>query len=333
MAWIYPLVTNMSTGNVLSTHSGGTLHYLWYPNSTQLSAGHGGNIIARVTDPQQVVANVWVHYAVTYDNETQTMILYRNGSNVSSTTNAELSWTGSTGQLGIGAYGGGLPFNGYLDDVRVFSRALTAQHINTIYTYTNIPVSSGLITYYIGESWTGTQWTDMLGNNHATVVSGTITVNSTGINGRTFISGDTNAVIQFPAAILPSTYTLFHVTRYNGTNRRRIIVTSLDGASAWLSGHWANSTGVAYHGKWINSGNIGHTGFFLSSDQNNLYRSNGVQRGSVISGGSSRNIGINVFAAEKSDWACACVYVYNRTLSLAEMQQMETYLKGLYALY
>jgi hypothetical protein len=135
MAWIYPLSNHIPTGNIISSYTG-VEHYIWFQNSTNLSAGHG-IVNPYVTDPQPIASNVWTHYAVTYDNTTQTMALYRNGFVVNSTTNAALAWSGSTGQLGIGTYQGGNIFNGYIDDVRVFSRALTAEHINTIFVSVN----------------------------------------------------------------------------------------------------------------------------------------------------------------------------------------------------
>jgi hypothetical protein len=108
---------------------------MWFDNSTNLSAGHGP-VTRFVTDPQAITTNTWVHYAVTWDNDTRTMVLYRNGSNVSA-CNLAPSWSGSTGQLGIGKYSGGDIFNGYLDDVRVFNRCLTAEHVQTIFTAVN----------------------------------------------------------------------------------------------------------------------------------------------------------------------------------------------------
>ena len=136
MAWIYSLVANQVNGNILSVNNGGNgLHYFWYANGTQLSAGHssGGDIIPYVTDPNVVPVNTWIHYAVTYDNATRTMTLYRNGSNVSSTTNSALSWSGSILKLGVGNFFGGFVFNGYIDNVRVYNRALTAGEIATVY--------------------------------------------------------------------------------------------------------------------------------------------------------------------------------------------------------
>ena len=135
MGWIYPTI-NQIHGNLLSSHNfNPTAHYIWYPNGTNMSAGHttNGNVIAYVSDPSPVLLNTWVHFAVTYDNNTRTMILYKNGVNVSSTTNNNLAWSGANGPFGVGEFGSGNVFIGYLDNVRAYSRALTSSEILSIY--------------------------------------------------------------------------------------------------------------------------------------------------------------------------------------------------------
>jgi Concanavalin A-like lectin/glucanases superfamily/Immunoglobulin I-set domain len=83
----------------------------------------------------------WVHWAVTYDGTNLT--LYRNGNQgpnggvASVTTNAPLSYPGYLGAFRIGSELGAGPsrnWNGYLDDVAVFTTALTQSQIQTIMT-------------------------------------------------------------------------------------------------------------------------------------------------------------------------------------------------------
>lgn len=137
MTWIFSQLTNQGTGNLLSAHTAGSgQHYWWYANGTQLSGGHtsGGGIVSYVTDPVATPASTWTHFALTYDNATTTMRLYRNGSNVTTTTNAAMAWSGSTLQLGIGSYSGANVFSGYLDNTRIYNKALSQREVESAYT-------------------------------------------------------------------------------------------------------------------------------------------------------------------------------------------------------
>jgi hypothetical protein len=195
----------------------------------------------------------------------------------------------------------------------------------------SLPITNGLVGWYKGEAWNGTSWPDLSGNgNHCTETRGTI--NKAG----TYIYGGTGDGIRFPTAILPSTYTLFHVARYNGSTKGRIF----DGtAGNWLSGFHSSKTGVAYHGYWLTQS--GATNFplgqiLISSDQRDLYRGNGTDL-KVSSGTSqSQRIGINygsLYGNEPSDWAVWEVIVYNRELSLDEIETIEEYLFKTYYTY
>jgi hypothetical protein len=110
-------------------------HYMWFQNGTNLSVGHGNDFTPRITDPTMVPLNTWVHYAVTYEHSTKTFIMYRNGTAIQRVTNVVTSWNGSSSRIGVGLYEEGYHFNGYVDDVRLYGRALTPTEITTIYYY------------------------------------------------------------------------------------------------------------------------------------------------------------------------------------------------------
>lgn len=201
-----------------------------------------------------------------------------------------------------------------------------------------LPVTSGLVGWYDGESWTGTQWTDKSGSgNHVTTYTGTINVTTFTNNVRKYLYGTAgNARMTWPAAILPSTYTLFHVAKYNGATRGRIF----DGVTQnWLSGFWGTYSGLAYHQGWIgaNAGSktVHGTNWVISSDQNTIYRSQGYERGNTGAGTAGQTyaqltINNGAGSSETSDWAVATVIVFNRTLTTAEMQTMEKWLNITY---
>lgn len=221
---------------------------------------------------------------------------------------------GATGARGVT----GIPYTG----------AIQFSHF---YGKTAIPVTSGLIAKYSGESWNGSTLIDETGaiyNSVATV--GTINTGPNGLNGsKTYLYGNTSSGIRLPVGILPTTYTMFHIVRYNFGARQRII----DGvAGNFLSGFWNNTTGSAYHNGWITSyGTDRHLNtWVLSTDQNSYYASQQINR-TTASGGTSQQIGINYGSStEKSDWVFACLLVYNTTLSAGDILLMENYLRGIY---
>lgn len=199
-----------------------------------------------------------------------------------------------------------------------------------------LPPVSGYIGLYTTSSFVaGVQWTDKSGNgNHATLGGTPTVVNSTVGNGSTLsfpvVQGSTSSTVVWPTTILPSTYTLFHVARYNGAEKR-----IFNGSgNNWLSGFWDGAAGVAFHEGWLTgTSDIHGTNWVYSTDQNSLYRSNGVLRGS--SGGSaSTRLTINAgnFSSELSDWQVAEVIVYNTTLSSTDYLAVESYLKTKYGL-
>jgi len=88
-----------------------------------------------------------------------------------------------------------------------------------------IPVTSGLVGRYIGSSLntSTSQWLDVSGNsNHATTTGYPTIVNNAAVYGSTgtfqCVQGTYTDSILWPSGILPSTYTLFYVARYNTSN-------------------------------------------------------------------------------------------------------------------
>jgi len=200
---------------------------------------------------------------------------------------------------------------------------------------TLLPINYGLVGWYKGEAWNGTSWPDLSGNgNDCTDIKGTI--NKAG----NYIYGATGDGIRFPSAILPSTYTLFHVARYNGANRGRIF----DGVGTnyvnWLSGFHGGKTGVTYHGDsyggWLTQSsatNFPLDQILISTDQKSLYRGNGVDltiNNSAVGSADILSINWGYYSSppntENSDWAVWEVIVYDRELTLDEIGIIEIYL-------
>lgn len=152
-AWLYPTETNgqiwgldrqyHALGSVSPTRTGMTnlvgLHYM-YMYLGKITVGHVGpdNTQRTLADPTAILANLWVHFAVTYDNSTTTLKLYRNGTQVASSTNPGYAWTGGE-PVSMGSHW--QPYieegewKGYVDDVRVYNRALSAAEVANVYSY------------------------------------------------------------------------------------------------------------------------------------------------------------------------------------------------------
>lgn len=225
------------------------------------------------------------------------------------------------------------------------------------------PITTNLLAWYTGGSF-DTQnftWRDLSGQgNHAEVLSpaGTLTVrqgapgSANHLGGQPHLFGNSASRIVFPSRILPAGgYTLFHVARYDGASRGRILTSPTDvccGTSAgtyeFFSGFYWGKSGVAYHAtplsfstSWITPNSDRHgDAWVLSSDQFNTYRSQGLDRTTrtPLSNRMVQDISmcINCFLAEYSDWSVAAVLAYRGELSTQQMMQVEDYLADMYAL-
>lgn len=293
------------------------------------------------------------YYQVKYNGQTSSNY-YTNNSSV----NASL-------KSGIGYIGGNnnAEYWGQVGLMLVYNSILPDTQITDIYNrfaprfyYYYPPVATNLIGYYNGDSWTGSQWSDLSGSgNHAVTVTGTIrTYNNIqsdnsavayqALNGHRYLAGGTTAGITFPAAILPQTYTLLWVARYAGLNQ-----TTLSGAgtnqrifdattSDWLSGFSGGLAGVAKHGtNWVtqNSVNVYGNNWIIGSDQTNVFRANSSNLSIVTGVAGTYNLTVNNGfnkATQASDWMVATVLVYSRELTTVELNTMELWLAQKYNL-
>lgn len=210
------------------------------------------------------------------------------------------------------------------------------------------PPVAGYMAWYDYASYNGSTgvWADKSGNGHHAQAS--VSVSQTAVTGngssKTILclqcdyNGGSYGKIVWPSAILPPTYTLFHVCRYTNVSNNRIIQGKNHN---WLSGFWANNHNMFYHLGWIspvggypvypNPANWRYT-----TDQNNLGRQNGVTYGTSGAGSPSYdNICINDWGggySEASECQIAEVIVYDRTLNSTEYAAVEAYLVAKYGL-
>jgi len=205
--------------------------------------------------------------------------------------------------------------------------------------YTGGPsiVSSGLIARYNAGSVSGTTWTDVTGNGYNATFSSAPSIVSGNGNGATnsfnVIRLAYSQTCSFPTGVLPSTYTIFHVCRYNGGQSYRILTGQ---TTNWLSGFWSGANAVAFHNGWMtqNSTAVYGNNWIISTDQNTQYRANGTLYGNTGYGSPTYDrICINTGAfVEQTDCDVAEIFVYNRTLSQTEIALMEGYLAYTYGI-
>jgi hypothetical protein len=187
------------------------------------------------------------------------------------------------------------------------------------------------MAYYTADSFNVARkiWFDLSGsNNHVTDIGGTISVErDPGFV--SYIKGGTSSWLRFPSTVLPSSYTLFHVARYNGNTKGRIF-NGMQSVSNWLSGFHGGQAGVAYHSCWITPyTNIHNTDWMVASDRTSSFRSNGVERRRDGSNSCTSTVRLTINIDnynENSDFAVRVILVYNRRLADSEVISVENWL-------
>jgi hypothetical protein len=144
-AWVNPASTFTDFRSILAKN----YKYYLYASSTgfcgdgsPLGGLYDGMDIT-VCQPSPLPANIWTHLTVTYNGSTLT--LYRNGVAVAtSTVSGTLS--PSTGILQVAASQYGEYFQGFIDEVRIYNRALSNTEIQTIYQQDSVAASQTVTT-------------------------------------------------------------------------------------------------------------------------------------------------------------------------------------------
>jgi chitodextrinase len=132
-AWLRPSVLGSGWRTVvLKERTSGHVYALYANTSGSVPSGEAvlsSGAAADATSTTQLPLNTWTHLAVTYDGTT--LRLWVNGTQVDSTPAAGGVQT-STGALRIGSNSiWGEPFQGQVDEVRIYGRALTSTEIRT----------------------------------------------------------------------------------------------------------------------------------------------------------------------------------------------------------
>jgi len=157
-AWVYPTALN-SWETALLKEAGNELAYSLYADNNGNDTGgprrpagyiRQGSNSYTATGSSQLPLNTWTHLAATYDGSA--LRLYVNGTQVSSLARSG-SINTSTGPLRVGGNAvWGEYFNGSIDEVRVYSRALTTAEIQSDM---DTPIGSGLAAATAALTYSG----------------------------------------------------------------------------------------------------------------------------------------------------------------------------------
>jgi hypothetical protein len=162
-------------------------------------------------DPGTFPTGQWVYVAVTYDQPSNTMKLYRNGVLVATNTT---SATYAVGNYDIGAYGGAYLNNETVDEVRIWNVARSQAQLQASMNC-DIPQQAGLIAYYRfdegvagGNNTSKAYVLDYSGNGNCGTLTG-FALTGPGSNFETGAVGDCSPIsITVPAATNTGTATV-----------------------------------------------------------------------------------------------------------------------------
>ena len=128
------------------------------------------------TTSKVIDADVWYHIAATYDTATDTATLYLNGESVASGTVTDFTiHAGTTINFAAGSDNGGIPFDGQMNNVRVWSTARTAAEVREGMSQSYDYDTSGLLIQYTFDDVSGTTVYD----NTVSSQNGTLRNNAT----------------------------------------------------------------------------------------------------------------------------------------------------------
>lgn len=107
----------------------------------------GGHLDPRVFTHESVQTNTWVHTVVTYELALQKLSFYIDGEFISEHSNIPSPNAATSENLTIGkdSKSALYCFNGTIDDICIYDKALSAQEVNALYTAIPEPASLGLL--------------------------------------------------------------------------------------------------------------------------------------------------------------------------------------------
>ena len=179
---------------------------------------------------------------------------------------------------------------------------------------------------YSAESWNSSTNTlvEVRQNGRDATTSGVTQSVATSGNGATgsitYLSGNTQARVIWPANSIASTFTICSITRYSGPSKGRILNAS---GINWLHGHWSNNKNAVYYQGWMAGGtNSSVMDWAVVCGKNNGTAPNNVLANGVpvgTSSGGSGNGQLQINNSENSDFQFSQLIIWDQTLTDSEM--------------
>ncbi|HHE76850.1 MAG TPA: LamG domain-containing protein [Candidatus Parcubacteria bacterium] len=200
-AWVKPVSTNSNWPTVVAKWSGNSYYELYtlgiqnYKLQAEVTTNNGN--FYRETTNDVITLNEWQFLVMTYDSSISKFKLYRNGNLVQQWTDVSGTMSTSNKPAIIGSvlrndnlY---YHFNGLIDEVRIYNRALSAEEIEELYhigarrlklnTSLTNKLTDGLVGYWSfdGPTINGNTVQDLSGNgNNGTIHGATPTIGKVG---------------------------------------------------------------------------------------------------------------------------------------------------------
>jgi uncharacterized repeat protein (TIGR02543 family) len=199
-AWVYPTAT--CTGNIV----GKATSYFLYCNAGVLNYAMGGqNPWSGVSTGLTIRSNEWTHIALTRAASTAAANIYLNGSLAYSGTAdgaGTAALTNSSNLFNIGARNGGATFfPGRIDEVRLYSAAISQSQIQTDMNTWGPSNASNLVAYYDFNEGTGSALYNKVSSATSSTELG-LTASPTWSDIKTQAINGSNIVTTFPRSYI-----------------------------------------------------------------------------------------------------------------------------------
>ena len=198
--------------------------------------------------------------------------------------------------------------------------------------------SLGLMAYYDHTSLRRNILKDMIGNYDAIARAKLPELSTDSENPKNnYIYGDKDTQIFFPTEILPITYTLFTLAKYNGQTKKTIFGTS--NGKQWWSGFRDNNAGIGFQNYWLKVPQMTFNldSWILSVDKKNFYRANKYNATPGNSDMGKINMAINApltyaWGGQQSEFAIKCILVFDQELNIDDISLIEDWIISKYGL-